>query len=72
MASILCTKIQLPSLYRFLKFAKDGQNMTPRKQIFGGFFGKKGGKSQNFENSFDTPKDAYISTLCAKFQPCNP
>ena len=46
--------------------------MTPRKKIFGDFFGKKGGKSQNFEKSFDTPKDAYISTLCAKFQPCNP
>ena len=53
--SILCTKIQHPSLYRFLKFAKDSQNMTPRKKIFGDFFGKKGGKSQNFEKSFDTP-----------------
>ena len=46
--------------------------MTPEKKIFSDFFGKNGGKSLNFENSFDTPKDAYISTLCAKFQPCNP
>ena len=41
--------------------------MTPRKKIFGDFFGKKGGKSQNFEKSFDTPKDAILVPFVPSF-----
>ena len=70
--SILSTKIKLSSLHRFIKFAKDGQNMTPWNVFFGDFFNKNGPKSQNFEKSLFTPKHGHMSTLCAKFHPCKP
>ena len=48
--SSLCSKIQLPSLYRFLKFAKDGQIWPPENNFSVIFSVKKGVKVKISKN----------------------
>ena len=71
--SILCTKIQLSILHRFLKISKDGQNRTSRKIFSVIFLVKRGPKSQNFKKSFFTSKyHNHMSSLCAKLSAKQP